>query len=131
MLLHQRKLAEYQQAECGLYTYREWQVRRKLWKPEQMDQMAIKLSDLPELDHKLEVRMLAFKDSMLKASSTQLRAEASSGEEGWECDIYNITYWFLAVFAKELARSSKLSESGYPHQFFDSSPIKNGELSKN
>ena len=119
-LLHQRKLAEYQQAECGLYSYNEWQVRRKLWELQQMDQMAIKLSDMPGLDHELEVRMFAFKDSILKASIAQLRADYPEIEDVLSLDFFakfllgrhlysaDPDYWFEV----EYPRSRKLLESG-------------------
>lgn len=119
-LLHQRKLTEYQQAECGLYSFRESQVRRKLWELEAMDQMAIKLSDLPGLDHELEVRMLAFKDSILKASIAQLRADYPEIEDVLSLDFFakfllgrhlysaDPDYWFEV----EYPRSRKLLESG-------------------
>lgn len=119
-LLHQRKLAEYQQAECGLYSYREWQVRRKLWELQQMDQTAINLSDMPGLDHELEVRMLAFKDSVLKASIVQLRVDYPEIEDVLALDFWakfllgrhlysaDPDYWFEV----EYPRSRKLLESG-------------------
>ena len=119
-LLHQRKFAEYQQAECGLYTYREWQVRRRLWELQHMDQMAIKLSDMPGIDHELEVRMLAFKDSILKASIAQLRADNPEIEDVLALDFWakfllgrhlysaDPEYWFEI----EYPRSRKLLESG-------------------
>ena len=119
-LLYRRKLAEYQQAECGLYTYREWQVRRKLWELQQMDQMAIKLSDMSGLDHELEVRMLAFKDSVLKASIAQLRADYPEIEDVLALDFWakfllgrhlysaDPDYWFEV----EYPRSRKLLENG-------------------
>ena len=119
-LLHQRKLAEYQQAECGLYSYREWQVRRKLWELQQMDQIAIKLSDMPGLDHELEVRMLAFKDSVLKTSIAQLRADYPEIEDVLALDFWthfllgrhlysaDPDYWFEV----EYPRTRKLLESG-------------------
>jgi hypothetical protein len=119
-LLHQRKLAEYQQAECGLYSYNELQVRRKLWELQQMDQMAIKLSDMPGLDHELEVRMLAFKDSILKASLAQLQADYPEIEDVLSLDFFakfllgrhlysaDPDYWFEV----EYSRSRKLLESG-------------------
>ena len=130
-LLHQRKLAEYQQAECGLYTYREWQVRRKLWEMQQMDQMAIKLSDMPGLDHELEVQMLAFKDSVLRASIAQLRADYPEIEDVLALDFWakfllgrhlyssNPDYWFEVEYPRlrKLLESGQSSPEEYAHTY--------------
>jgi hypothetical protein len=130
-LLHQRKLAEYQQAECGLYTYREWQVRRKLWELQQMDQMAIKLSDLPGLDHELEVRMLAFKDSVLKASIAQLRADYPEIPDVLALDVWakfllgrhlysaDPDYWFEMEYPRSrmILESGQSSPAEYAHTY--------------
>jgi len=130
-LLHQRKLTEYQQAECGLYTYREWQVRRKLWELQQMDQMAIKLSDMSGIDHEMEVRMLAFKDSVLKASIAQLRADYPEIEDVLALDFWakfllgrhlysaDPDYWFEVEYprTRKLLESGQSSPESYAHTY--------------